>query len=215
MKYVCTKEGFLKDIAQHEMTVLRDDGLYRHVRFRRPDTMNMSFDLITWPGVLCYTGDMGTYVFSRLPDMFEFFRTDADRKERMAMEGKTLFINTGYWAEKLQGVDRVDGVKEYSAERFREAIRDQLEHMELSAKLEEEIQDALLSPEFQFELEARQAVDDFTEIAGHEKLFHDFWEVSLEVYTFRYLWCCYAMAWGIEQYDKAKEVSYVADKPTN
>lgn len=29
---------FLKDIADHRMTVLRDDGLYRHIRFQEPGT---------------------------------------------------------------------------------------------------------------------------------------------------------------------------------
>ena len=72
----CTEQSFLKDVAEHQMTVLRDDGVNRHVQFRRPGTICMGFELITWPGYLCYTGDMGTYVFRRLEDMFEFFRTD-------------------------------------------------------------------------------------------------------------------------------------------
>lgn len=32
-----TFEEFSKEIARHELTVLRDDGLYRHLRCRRPD----------------------------------------------------------------------------------------------------------------------------------------------------------------------------------
>lgn len=28
-QYACTEADFLRDIAQHQMTVLRDDGLYR------------------------------------------------------------------------------------------------------------------------------------------------------------------------------------------
>lgn len=32
----CTEERFLKDVAQHEMTVLRDDGVSRHLRFQNP-----------------------------------------------------------------------------------------------------------------------------------------------------------------------------------
>ena len=34
--------------------------------------------------------------------------------------------------------------------------------------------------------------------------FYDFWETDLEEYTFRYLWCLYAIVWGITQYDKQK-----------
>lgn len=48
---------------------------------------------------LCYTGDMGTYVFQRLTDMFEFFRTDREYKKR---NGGKLAVNLSYWGEKLQ-----------------------------------------------------------------------------------------------------------------
>jgi hypothetical protein len=91
-------EEFIKDVSQHKMQILRDDGLYRHIRFKRENTSCYYFDLITWPGALCYTGDMGTFVFSRIPDMFEFFRTDGEK-------GADLRINPGYWSEKLLAVD--------------------------------------------------------------------------------------------------------------
>jgi hypothetical protein len=35
--------------------------------------------------------------------------------------------------------------------------------------------------------------------------FSDFWEHDLTDFTNRYTWCCYALAWGVSQYDKAKE----------
>ncbi len=44
-----TEEGFLKDVSCHQMTVLRDEGVFRHVRFSRPDSSSYRFDLITWP----------------------------------------------------------------------------------------------------------------------------------------------------------------------
>lgn len=33
----CTEQSFLKDVANHQMTVIRDDGVNRHTRFKRPD----------------------------------------------------------------------------------------------------------------------------------------------------------------------------------
>lgn len=77
MNYECTEERFLKDVAKHEMTVIRDDGINRHLRFKNPNDSSYWFDLITWPGTLCIDGDCGTYVFKRTPDMFQFFRTDS------------------------------------------------------------------------------------------------------------------------------------------
>lgn len=84
----CTMERFLDDVAKHEMTVLADQGNVRHLSFRAPGTVIQHFNLTTWPNHLCVSGDMGTYVFSRLEDMFDFFR-----------ENK---INPGYWHEKLK-----------------------------------------------------------------------------------------------------------------
>ena len=55
-------EQFKRDVDRHQLQVLRDDGLYRHVRFLRtavdPETGKREkssfywFDLITWPGCL-------------------------------------------------------------------------------------------------------------------------------------------------------------------
>ena len=75
--YACTEARFLGDVDWHVMTVLRDDGVHRHIRLKRPDSGSYWFDLITWPGTLCIDGDCGTYVFRRLEDMFQFFRTVA------------------------------------------------------------------------------------------------------------------------------------------
>lgn len=57
-------EKFAKDVEAHEVQVLMDSGVYRHLRVRRSGTYCMGFDIVTYPGYLCYSGDMGTYVFS-------------------------------------------------------------------------------------------------------------------------------------------------------
>lgn len=46
-----SEEEFLSDVASHSMRVLHDDGTIRHLRFSRPDTRAMSFDILTWPGI--------------------------------------------------------------------------------------------------------------------------------------------------------------------
>jgi hypothetical protein len=41
----------------------------------------------------------------------------------------------------------------------------------------------------------------------HEGLqfhFQDLWESNFERYTFHFIWCCYAIAWGIKTYDESK-----------
>lgn len=208
-----TESLFLKDVSKHQMIVIRDDGVYRHLRFKQPDTGNMYFDLITWPWCLCYTGDMGTYVFNRLEDMFQFFRTD--REWLKNQEGKSLYINPSYWAEKVQAACG-DGVKEYSAELFEETIKELLADHEESEKedyegdskyvpsqeLRDAIQDEVLSYAHDGEHAAYTSACKF-EFNG-ERFFYDFWETNLRTYTYRYIWCCYAMAWGIQRYDETK-----------
>ena len=202
----CTEQLFLKDAASHKMTVLRDDGVHRHVQFKRDGTRCYQFDLITWPGYLCYCGDMGTYVFKRTEDMFEFFRTD--RHQTHTKDGQTLYINPGYWGEKLEAVDKCDGYREFSLEKFRENIRDYLGSRDADKKeLMVEIEEQLLNPHFENGYEAYQATYDF----DHDGFqFTDFWEYSSEVYSFRFMWCCYALAWGIQQYDNATQAAETA-----
>ena len=193
----CTEERFLKDVAQHEMTVVRDDGVSRHLRFQKPGTYNMHFDLITWPGYLCYTGDMGTYVFRRMEDMFAFFR----------IEG--LRINPGYWGEKLEAVDRFDGYRKWSQNKFEQRIRDDFDEWVEDGELSDRQKAAAKE---QFESDVIRALGDGKEAAYLAAMdfefdgrspFQDWWEVDTDDYSFRFLWCCYALAWGVQKYDEA------------
>lgn len=218
----CTQERFERDVAEHKMTVLHEDGVYRHIRFRRPDSSSMHFDLITYPGYLVYSGDMGCYVFSRLTDMFEFFRKD----RLYGKDQSKLYINRGYWSEKLQAVDgnrRSGGATEFSPEKFRQVIneyrlrwvrddRDVLDK-EQRRELWEAVDDEVLRYIEDGEHAAYQHANEFawsadryaTRRPRHTYAFEDLWDHDFTEYTFHFTWCCYALAWAIRQYDAAKE----------
>ena len=215
-----TEQKFLSDVAEHQMTVIRDDGLHRHIRFKRPGTMCMHFDLITWPGYLCYTGDMGTYVFRRLDDMFEFFRTD--RMGRRS--GHALAINRSYWAEKIEAADRCDGVKKFSEERFNRAVLEHLiswlrDHRDDTTRDERrDLWDAVMfevlgadgdSGGYRKQVAAHDFSHKVNDLVG-EFYFRDFWERTVDDWTYRYVWCCYALAWGIQRYDDSKTTAQAA-----
>ena len=195
------REEFERQIATHEMTVIRDDGLHRHLRFKRPDTGMYYFDLLTWPGHLCISGDASdALVFSRIEDMFKFFASEHGHR-----------INPQYWAEKLLIPGRGQAVMSYSEEGYlahvREWIAEKAEEME-----EDEADDAaafkaaarehLLDEEvIRHEETAREALWSFE----HDGLrIYEPWEWSLREYDFRYLWSCHAIVWGIEQYRAAR-----------
>lgn len=197
------EERFLRDIENHKLRVLRDEGVYRHIRFSKPDSSDQFFDLITWPNHLCYTGDMGTYVFSRLYDMFDFFRS-----ENLARAGEKIpKINPGYWSEKTEAVCR-DGVREYCPDLFKSKVLAWVDSFELTSAQMNDLQVQVLSYAEDGEEAARQAAYEFTitnDDGQEEEVFTDFFEVSCSKFTFRYLWGCYAIAWGIRQYENHKE----------
>jgi hypothetical protein len=193
---------FQSDVADHVVSVLRDDGLYRHLRCRRGDSYTYGFDIVTWPGYLCYTGDMGCFVFTRLPDMFGFFR---GRREAM--------VDRGYLAEKCVAADKSDGVREYSESMFTRAVRsdydayaedlDDVDQKDMWSEIEAEV-----IPRAADGLQlAVQAALDYV-YRSHDGcqhiVFSDFWEHRLEDYTSRFWWCCYAIPWAIEHYDAKK-----------
>ncbi len=212
------KAHFDKDTANHVMEVIRDEGVNRHIRFRKPGTMCKHFDLITWDGCLCYTGDMGTFVFRRLEDMFQFFRTDGGR------------INLGYWSEKLiamecSGRHSWNSVEEFDSNKFTAIVneirlgwvREAKRNGELTKDQRRELWEAV-------ENDVLYRVDDGPELAyadankfnwraddhkinpvARQYQFIDFWEHDCTEYTHHFVWCCYAIAWAIGVYDKSKE----------
>lgn len=206
MTYELNEKSFLADVAKHEMTILRDDGVNRHVRFSCNGSSNMRFDLITWSGYLCYCGDMGTYVFSRIDDMFQFFRTD---RRYFNFNKSGLSINKSYWGEKLQAESTFgEGYKKYSQDKFKKIINEIVENHIFDSELSEddanELRDEINSDVIdnsEFEYQARESANEFKH-NGFELT--DFWEYDLTDYTHHYVWCCYALAWGIEKYDETK-----------
>jgi hypothetical protein len=202
-----TEDRFLADVDQHQLTVLHDSGVYRHLRFARPGTMCMHFEIVTFPGYLCYTGDMGAFTFWRVHDMLTFFR--GQRRDGH------LNINPGYWAQKIEASDKGSGHSEFSPARFREVIneyrvrwireaaRDGSLTKEERRDLWEEVGSEVLGKEDEGHVIAMSAAYDFTWSTGvgHRYDFADLWDNNFERWTVRFLWCCYAIALGIEQYD--------------
>ena len=200
-----SKERFLETIKDHQIKIIKDTGVYRHI-VMSDGTFNRRYEIVTFPQYLCYVGDMGSYVFSRDKDMFTFFRRDQ------------LEINSGYWHEKLQSVDRNSGSLEYSDELFEQALRHSFEifvesesgddwlegdpYPEDKQKIWDAIRDEVLTAGDDGEVRAYDAATNF-KTGGFE--FTDFWETNLKEYTQKYIWCLYAIVHAIQQYDKTKQ----------
>uniref|UniRef100_UPI000363AF31 hypothetical protein n=1 Tax=Thioalkalivibrio sp. ALE23 TaxID=1265495 RepID=UPI000363AF31 len=172
-------------------TIEKDEGEYRSIRFSAPNTVINSFTLTTWPGYIAISGDLGTYVFCRLPDMFEFFRQGA--------HGDPMTLSLGYWAEKCVAADSQHGIRHYSPEKFEQTVMEFVREAGQPHALIRAVEDDLLPFADEGEARARDAVHNF-EYQGKE-IFPDFWEVSLEEYSEGFIQACVAIIWGIRQYD--------------
>lgn len=150
---------FAKDVAGHEMTVLLDDGLRRHLRFTQPGSWS-SFDLLTWDHRLVITGGVH-FMFSLYPtvDLFDMFR-------RTALVGD---VNPGYWQEKV--VAGREGVEDFSDTLLRNEINDTVESWTedlpkgkaeaLKAAVEEHFFGEMADYNVEYESEAHRALHDF------------------------------------------------------
>jgi hypothetical protein len=187
---------FKKGIKNHAMKVMLDADLHRHIRFQQPDTNDKWFEIVTWPGHLAVAGDMGCWVFSRMPDMFEFFRSEA------------LEIEPQYWSEKIQSSSKFEGPeKKWSADLFADmvekAFKDRIEDSEWADKKDEiweNVNEDILIHDN--EHEAMLALRDYDYEGftfGDEWYYNDGKE-----WSFHFLWCLYAIVWAIQQYDAAK-----------
>ena len=205
------RQRFLRDTRHHRMEVVRDDGVYRHIRMKKPGNIGYHFDISTYPGYLVFTGDMGSYVFSRLRDMFEFHRTDWDRD--------TPTIDYKYWSQKCEAPDRNGGVEEFCAAKFMSsAVRAFRDHDWPDSKTKLDNWRTYFRPDILEEGhrdsgEATGAMMDFSYylsediapghiISGRIHPFSEFYDngpFTRPSYHFR--WVCWAIAHTIRDYD--------------
>jgi hypothetical protein len=184
---------FTLETTEHVMTVAHDDGLYRHLKFRHTGK-NYSgyywFDLITVPGSLIFRGDGESFVFARLPDMFEFFRESAYNGQP----------NPTYWDEKVTSDQ--DSLKKFSYDKFVARVKEEFIETARNGGVPPGTGKALLELaedyDLHYEVNARQFLDDF-EHDGFS--FYDVCEWDFRDYDWWFLWACQAIVWGIAYYD--------------
>lgn len=192
---------FARETAQHQMTVLHDDGLYRHLRFADPKSSLYWYEITTTPGQLVFSGDGESFVFRRAPDMFEMFRRSAESGG----------INATYWSEKCKSNNEFT----YSRERFEEHVWKAVDAAEpLYRELREYVQKRIFDSEsfnIDYEADALYAVMDFRHhlTAGPDAngtypgpfSFRRIHEWDLRDFDWWFLFACYAIRDAIGKYD--------------
>jgi hypothetical protein len=199
-------ERFARETADHKMTVLHDDGLYRHLRFmsermvvpwRNPQRSSMYwFELITVPGSLIFRGDGESFVFARIDDMFEFFRSP--------VRGPVVRINPDYWAGKV--TSSRDRIQRYDHELFetrvKEAFVDAARHGGVPAGTGRALREQVLDEAVYCDERYNRDLLYHFEHDGFR--FHDTDEWDFQDYDWWFLWALHGIVWGIAQYDASR-----------
>lgn len=188
------REHFERVTADHKMSILHDDGLYRHLRFQTPATWNYGYDIVTWPGHLALNGDLDSgYVFSRIRDMIDFFASGPG-------------INPQYWAEKITNSTAREATRRYSEELLREQVEQAARQR---AEEGDYTYDAIMAAwrehiayrEMSVEHVAHESLRDFrVDRDDHFGFGPDTWEWSLRDWDHVYLLCCFAIRAGVDAY---------------
>ncbi len=227
-RYLLIERDFRKTTAEHTLEVVLDNGLHRHLRFRKPGTSVYGFDIVTWPGHLAVSGDMGAAVFTRLADMFEFFRHDL----RPGEAPDVLHINASYWAEKCVANDGEKmQFEQHLLERVvRDTFDDYMQFQDADAngfaaardELWQHIKNEVVESGDRDTRAALERMDSF--VPGQDGSasipvyperydgwfsdfrFTDVWEYgrSCEDYTYHFISRLYAIAHAVKAYDAAK-----------
>ena len=197
---------FAAETAEHQLTVLHDDGPYRHLRFARPGTGLWSFDLVIWPWHISITGDIGSgYTFSAREDMFDFFSARSE-------------INPHYWIEKLP-TSQLAAARQFSPDKLRDTAIDHIDQWGLAAR-----DRARAVAKFDSEWEevsawgdpdSHQEVLDAFEFAptitngrvdsSQTLRFHGSSEWSCQDFDHHFLLACHAIVFGVRAYQMQKD----------
>jgi hypothetical protein len=177
-----------KSLAEHTISLIQESGMHRHWRCQKPGTCNMGFDIVTWPGSLCYTGDMGHYLFQRTEDMVSF------------MSGSAMSFE--YAAEKCVAHD--GQLEEFREERFNEILEERLQESRdddeefvtihyAYGNRKERVSDKIDEIRLEY---ANYNIPSHAEKAMYESGLWDGCDLpSCKEYTYNFLWALHAIKW--------------------
>lgn len=180
-------ERFPKDTEGFVLTVLHEQGDYRHLRFQRPGERWGSTDIHTWPGGLTTAGDMADgWMFER---GLGFFNNS---------------VNLRYWHEKLTPAGR-RAAEEFSEATLRSTLTEAGADLDIPdqfrAEFDEELNDLIERicsgyadtsaaleqiAEFEFEWEGEHGDVDVC--------FTDSYELNIEDYTYHFVWALHVLS---------------------
>jgi hypothetical protein len=206
-------ERFYRETRNHVLEIKKDDGLYRHLRMMNPKDSSYWYDIVTWPNNLIIRGDGESYAFSRIEDMFSFFRS--------GWYGGQIHPNLGYWDEKLSSnrecvtnfqedlflkelekrtTELAEGMAPEVEARFREAVKSDITEDGIYSTISEAVDTV---EKFEFYTDESK---EFDYQHRADVYFCDSWEWIQHCtdYEWWFVWCLYAIVRAIVEYDRVK-----------
>jgi hypothetical protein len=188
---------FARDTAKHEMTVLHEDGLYRHLKFMNSENDRWgAFQLITWPyNLVVKTGWTFHFDINATVDMFDLFRNTSFSGE----------INPSYWQEKARaGRDEIEGFRlDLFEQQVKAHVVAAIREGDAPRGIGAEVtRDIFEWGDITHEAGARKELEDF-QYEGWT--FGDTREWNFRDFTPGFLHSCYAIRHGIDLWDAARK----------
>lgn len=195
--YARAYREFAANTAKHELEVLHDDGLYRHLRMREPGTGIWHWDVVTWPGHLATSGDIADgFTFTTHhddEDMLWFF--DVSRYDRFT-DGAP-YIKPDYWSEKLNR-NQQELATEYSPDEVRSYVDTTVCEGIADGVIDTDIAEDLFTSFGWVDAKDESAVWNW--LSEFQEYLTDWPEGDLTRYRSQFLYACYAIATTIETY---------------
>ncbi|MFJ9378880.1 hypothetical protein [Streptomyces sp. NPDC101455] len=188
---------FASEAEGARMTVLRDEGMYRHLHFDFPRASWKWCEVLTWPGSLILNGGLGSWLFLATgEDLIEMLRPSASSQR----------VDPLYWEGKLapgSGTART-----YSPDRATAYIRETAcglasDFPGLAQDVDTDILDGRPATDLSTEGGLRAALAAFEELHGctYEGLHFPVQSWDLERFDVWFLLSCVVLPWAVEQYD--------------
>lgn len=190
---------FRRETQNHKLRILHDEGLYRHLSFSGGNFYG--FNIITWPGHLTISGEMGDYTFAREPDMLRDFFTSA-------------YVNTDYWEQKVTSMDVHGRITEFSRERYKEILvrgfwswHQKNTDKRRAREAWNWIRDDLLGDysEVHDASTAVESLELLRSIHGVNLGYHE--EGDFLEYSAQYLWSLHGVLWACQNYRRLRPVA--------
>lgn len=196
-------KSFKKQTRDWTYVVTQDNGVNRRIVHSKLGSF-YRYEVVTWPGKLHIGGEIpgpdSEYTFTRLADMFEFFRPRGEITPSK--------VNLHYWSEKLSNRGRPDA-KEYTKAALDRQVREHVSDLR-EGFYDRETAEAMVAKVWELyrnhhsmgALYEREGAAEFLRDLEYAEVASDTWEWDLTDYKPSFVYSCVAIVFAIQEWDR-------------